>query len=355
MALLLVFGSITINAAGLDTDYSYIIYDDATGIMLVSNEPIKYGIVGRTSGTGVITNYPFNSVGTYTTGTKNILCWYSKYTLGFNEHKITADGFVLVPVEVNGNIEYGVYEASRVTISDAYAIFIVTDTQSGTTVAYKQDPILNFPGGNLSANYNFSYNGTIAGELPEDIGGKSPEDIVNETLNATTNVSDQANVYITNITQVYNSYVNGGTSLEQAKAEISANMEDLADLAESPTATLKDAVNVTNALTYGQVVNDTLLQEEEEAYWNERDIDSSVSQDIQQSDQQEIDYLEDLIAETEKSISELSPSANFTSQQIQTATEIVDGIWENPIVKKIIPLAACFMVVCVVLGVKYRL
>lgn len=93
----------------------------------------------------------------------------------------------------------------------------------------------------------------------------------------------------------------------------------------------------------------------EEDYWDDRDIDESTSDGMQQSDKEEVDYLNELIAETEKSISEISPAKDFTTAQVMVATQIVDGIWENPIIKKLIPVAACFMVVCVVLGVKYRL
>lgn len=191
--------------------------------------------------------------------------------------------------------------------------------------------------------------------FPEPPENEDIQEIIQGELNGTTTVTDQANVYITNITNVYNSYTSGSITLEDAKAEVEENVDSLSDLAQEPTATLKDAITVQNGLTYGQIVNDTLLQEQEEAYWNERDIDSTVSSKVQQSDQEEIDYLESLIAETEKTISELSPSKEFTPQQISTASEIVEGVWENPIIKKLIPVAACFMVVCVVLGVKYRL
>lgn len=191
--------------------------------------------------------------------------------------------------------------------------------------------------------------------FPEPPENEDIQEVIQKELNGTSTVTDQANVYITNITNVYNSYTAGSITLEDAKAEVEENVNSLSDLAQEPTATLKDAITVQNGLTYGQIVNDTLLQEQEEAYWNERDIDSSVSSKVQQSDQEEIDYLESLIAETEKTISELSPSKEFTPEQISTASEIVEGVWENPIIKKLIPVAACFMVVCVVLGVKYKL
>lgn len=355
MVLSSVCGSITIDAAGLDTSYSYIVHDSATGIMLVSDQPIKYGYISHNSSSisnyyAGVEGYQFNSVPPYSASNKYVYCWYVK----------EGTGFVLVPVETNGTTEYGVYNATLWpgnpgTYDTQYAIFITEQTSSVTTKSTQPDPILGFPGGTVTSNYGLSYNGSTTGTLPEDIGGQSPEDIVNETLNATTDVSTEANVYVTNITNVYTSYTAGTITLADAKAEVSANVDSLSALAQSETATLKDAINVQNGLTYGQIVNDTLLQDQEEAFWNERDIQSDVAQKVQTSDQAEIDYLESLISETEASISDLSPSQNFTAEQISTASEIVEGIWENPIIKKIIPVAACFMVICVALGVKYRL
>ena len=312
MALLLVFGSITIDASDVYT-YTYYVKLSTGGYQIWYSDKA----ISRTSGAAYIfdpntgTSYELN----YTSNryqsakaTKGIIASYNGVEWLFS--------FPCYEVGGTGNIS-AVYWGPTQTIS--------------------------------------SMSSTMPDSFPEPPSTESVEDIINNELNSTTIVSTQANVYVNNINNVYNSYVLGNTSLDSAKEQVQENLDNLSELANEPTATLKDAVNVTNALTYGQTVNDTLLQEQEEEYWNQRDIDTSVSQNIQQSDQEEIDYLEDLIAETEKSISELSPSENFTAQQIETATEIIDGIWENPIIKKIIPLAACFMVVCVVLGVKYRI
>ena len=140
--------------------------------------------------------------------------------------------------------------------------------------------------------------------FPEPPTNEDIQEIIQSELNGTTQVTTQANVYIANITNVYNSYTAGNITLEDAKQEVEANVDSLSDLAQEPTATLKDAITVQNGLTYGQIVNDTLLQEQEQAYWNERDIDSDVSQEIQSSSQEEIDYLTDL-AETAEKISTL--------------------------------------------------
>lgn len=188
--------------------------------------------------------------------------------------------------------------------------------------------------------------------FPEPPTNEDIQEIIQSELNGTTQVTTQANVYIANITNVYNSYTAGNITLEDAKQEVEANVDSLSDLAQEPTATLKDAITVQNGLTYGQIVNDTLLQEQEQAYWNERDIDSDVSQEIQSSSQEEIDYLTDL-AETAEKISELDDGIDDASvQQIQS---VVSAVWEMEFFKKILPVVAILLVISVALGVKFRL
>lgn len=202
-----------------------------------------------------------------------------------------------------------------------------------------------------SNNMVVSTSTTAPAGFPE-VNEEDIQEIINSELNGTTEITTQANVYITNITQVYNNYTAGNITLEDAKAEVESNVDSLSDLAQEPTATLKDAITVQNGLTYGQIVNDTLLQEQEEAYWNERDIDAEVSQEIQNSSQEEIDYLTDL-AETAKKISELDDGIDDESvQQIQS---VVSAVWEMEFFKKILPVVAILLVISVALGVKFRL
>lgn len=256
--------------------------------------------------------------------------------------------FFLIPVQTaNNDINaYDIYKGSYCQMNESIIHTVALNPEITGNIYFK-----NQIAGNYTPN---GYTGTIT-VLPENIGGVKVEDLINEILNSTTEVSTQANTYVTNITNVYNTYKAGGLTLDQAQAQINQNLDNLSNIATTPTATLKDAVNVTNALTYGQTVNDTLLQDKEEAFWETRDIKENISNEAQTSDQQEIDYLNTIINETTKQISELSPSDNFTQEQISTASEIVTGVWENPIIKKIIPLAACFMVICVALGIRYKL
>lgn len=328
----------TTRADAATPTYKYILYDNSTGALLVSNSKLIMGY--QTVNKIVQAN---GSLTTPLTGYNR--CIYQGDYI---------DTFLLIPVNTTTeNIStYDVYKGSYVlnNANDEITIAYYYGVDNNTN--YIANPYFR---GTIKGNYKPSgYSGSV-GSLPDNIGGEPVEDIIDRVLNSTTNVSTKANTYVTNITNVYNLYKSGGVTLEQAKEEVNNNLEDLKDISQTPTATLKDAVNITNALTYGQTVNDTLLQEQEEKFWETRDIGNETSANAQISDQEEIDYLNTLIAETTEKISDLSPSEDFTPEQISTTTEIIEGIWENPIISKIIPLAACFMVICVALGIRYKL
>lgn len=320
--------------AEASNQYQYILYDNSTGALIVSEQPLQYKSL-----TGRITSSIENGA-PYTTPVLRAKLY--EYAGGLIET------FFLIPVQTaNNDINaYDIYKGSYCQINESITHTVALNPEIPGNIYFKQQ---------ISGNYTPNgYTGTVAG-LPDNIGGVNIDDLINEILNSTTEVSTQANTYVTNITNVYNTYKVGGLTLEQAQAQIKQNLDNLSNIASTPTATLKDAVNVTNALTYGQTVNDTLLQDSEQAFWETRDIKQNISKEAQTSDQSEIDYLQTLTSETSKQISELSPSDNFTQEQISTASEIVTGVWENPIIKKIIPLAACFMVICVALGIRYKL
>lgn len=188
--------------------------------------------------------------------------------------------------------------------------------------------------------------------FPEPPTNEDIQEIIQGELNGTTEVTTQANVYIANITNVYNTYTAGNITLEDAKAEVESNIDSLSDLAQEPTATLKDAITVQNGLTYGQIVNDTLLQEQEEAYWNERDIDSEVSAEIQTSSQEEIEYLTGL-AETAEKIANLDDGIDDST--VSGMKELFTQFWEMEIFKRLLPVVGILMVISIALGVKFRL
>lgn len=366
MVLSLVCGSITIDAASIG-EYNYIVYFPAEDVYYVSDQPwyiVQYQNRGNQ-------------------GTKNMVLsdyrhsWYFNYSsfyMGYRRYAVVTQLTHPVMATLSDNC-YVIYNASSdginyagSTINGYYGDGDTSETYPTIYVA-KRWSMTDENTSNITPEFQTNHDiklywlrdQTVSSDVIKSAGtitlpeGIDIEKIINETINSTTEVSTRAYTTITNITNIYNSYNAGNITYEEAKEQVDTQMDAISDAANTPTATLKDAVNVTNALTYGQTVNDTLLQDQEEAFWETRDIGNETSANAQQSDQEEIDYLDSLIAETTEKISDLSPSENFTPEQISTTTEIIEGIWENPIIKKLIPVAACFMVICVALGIRYRL
>lgn len=105
-----------------------------------------------------------------------------------------------------------------------------------------------------------------------------------------------------------------------------------------------------------QAINTTLgaLGNLISAVGNYSDVSQESSDKSQASDQEELDYLEELQAETTATVEQIAPSKNFTSTQTGEARQVLDLIWENEFVKRLLPMCAGFMVVCVVLGIRYK-
>lgn len=87
---------------------------------------------------------------------------------------------------------------------------------------------------------------------------------------------------------------------------------------------------------------------------NAGDIDSDLSDAVESSDQAEKEYLDSLTQETTASIQDISPKNSFSDVEMGTAQEVLSIIWENKLVKRLLVICGCFMVVCVVLGIRYK-
>lgn len=89
-----------------------------------------------------------------------------------------------------------------------------------------------------------------------------------------------------------------------------------------------------------------------------KELDSTVSEKSQASDQEELEYLENLEAETTDNIDSLKikvdSSINETQAQ-QIKNQVIQPILENTLLVKILPIAGLFMVLAVTLGFKYKL
>lgn len=434
VVLLLAFASTTAIKAVDINEYPYILYDDGTGTIIISDMELQYAQIGEsgwnpvTAKIGTWINTPIDDVGMADNDNND-------YYWGVSRAK--ANGYTLVPQMVDGVIVYDVNPNWYGIISSngnvSKSIFII-------------EPQYTFPTGELYGNYNPTGWGQVP-DLPDNIAGKTVEEIIAEQTELTRigEHAQQIQEITVNIIQDYNAgYVDKNT-LER---QLEANEAELDMLNNTAGASIGDLIAINNAITQNQTAQQILnrdeiiqkLEEENtelkstitdhntvnntlrnyinnqltnaEMYYNmwqqdtaeqdnvvnniritinrlktaitntsyqsvadqqaitnaidycnslidtiykSHDLDKTVSNEAQTSISEENEYFEELLAETSSSIAEMSPSNEITDEEMNVALEIVNGVWDNPIIKKILPLTCCFLVICVALGIKYRL
>lgn len=276
-----------------------------------------------------------------------------------------------------------------------------------------------------------SYSNNLDNIIGEGITEETIINIVNNSINATTGTTTQANQIQTNINNYYTQYKNGGISQEEMQQYVNEALANLNTLNDSSSNTLADLMAINNALTYTQTVQQELLlrpsssvttsvqsiltavsnlvqqyqnrtvtqaqaMQELRGYAyqlaqllsgdlsisdvevintatnvvnnfieiisNNSELKKDVSELSQQSDKEELDFIESI--ETEKSIEDLAPSKIYLQGQTATTdnneggenlTDLFQAVWNNALVKILIPIFAGFSIVAVVLGRKYKL
>lgn len=184
----------------------------------------------------------------------------------------------------------------------------------------------------MQINNGLTYNQTIQDQLLNTASG---------------NVQSMINGYQNTINNAITNYQNGTTSQKDTVNIINQAITNLNNMIINGTAKTTADVNAVNAAI--NAANANL-----DSVTGYKDLSQESSDKAQQSDQAELDYLEDLTAETTSTVEQLAPSKNFTTGQTGEAQEVLDLIWENEFVKRLLPMCAGFMVVCVVLGIRYK-
>lgn len=147
------------------------------------------------------------------------------------------------------------------------------------------------------------------------------------------------------ISGYYNTYTAGNLPQETAINNIKKSINDGIKDTNSFTSTA-DRTAINGVIEYAnQLIN---------SITSYSDLDRNVSNAAESSDQAEKDYLNDLKSETSASIQDISPKNEFTDSELGAASNIMQIIWDNQFVKSLLVICGCFMVVCVVLGVKYK-
>ena len=292
-----------------------------------------------------------------------------------------------------------------------------------TTSVYQQYSIITNTNMVSAERASFASYSNDLTQLPQGLTESDVRDIIDQQINTQTASGSIAQNIINSTTQNYNLYINGDIDSAQMQQIISNNLDTLSDLTPS---TLLDSIQINNALTYNQAIQDQILNNASDAVtqlfdryirlgasytyyryqqgektqqdanqefnnqiralsnevtsgaitstadiealnaminmiqsyqsmvYNEKDLDVDVSDKVQQSDDEEIEYLEQLTSEVTSTITDIAPSQNFTASQTGDAQQVFELVWQNEFVKKMLPMCAGFMVVCVVLGIKYK-
>lgn len=154
------------------------------------------------------------------------------------------------------------------------------------------------------------------------------------------------------VSNLVQQYQNGSVTQAQAMQELRGYAYQLSQLITSDIS-ISD-IEVINTGT--NVVNNFI-----DILANNSDLDKNVSDKSQHSDDDELSFIETL--ETEQSIEDLAPSKIYIQGQTnsvdnsnsETITDLFNAVWNNAIIKILIPIFAGFSIIAVVFGRKYKL
>lgn len=171
-------------------------------------------------------------------------------------------------------------------------------------------------------------------------------------LKPSTSITTSVQTILQAVSNLVQQYQAGTVTQAQAMQELRGYAYQLAQLIQTDT-TISD-IEVINTGT--NVVNNFI-----EIISNNSELKKEVSDLSQQSDKDELDFIESI--ETDKSVEDLAPSKIYLQGQVsttdnnggETIQDLFNAVWNNALVKILVPIFAGFAVVAVVLGRKYKL
>lgn len=199
--------------------------------------------------------------------------------------------------------------------------------------------------GNTLADLMAVNNGLTYAQTVQD---KLNADELNQHLEITTAVKNAITGYINQSNTAYTEYTNGNKTQSETITTLQNQIIYLNQIITNGTAKNSADIEAVNSAinTVQGIINNVS---------NYSDIDKELSSEYESGEQAEKEFLEDEIAETTSQIQDMSAEKQFSSQQKTESLNILGSIWDLEIFKRLIPICAVFMVVCVAIGVKYRL
>lgn len=171
-------------------------------------------------------------------------------------------------------------------------------------------------------------------------------------LRPSTSVTQAVQTILQAVSSLVQQYQAGNVTQVQAMQELRGYAYQLAQLMTGEIS-ISD-VEVINTGT--NVVNNFI-----EIISNNSELNKDVSDRSQLSDKDELDFIESI--ETDKSVEDLAPSKIYLQGQVssidnnsgETVQDLFKAVWDNALVKILVPIFAGFSVIAVVLGRKYKL
>lgn len=154
--------------------------------------------------------------------------------------------------------------------------------------------------------------------------------------------------------KIFNDWQSGNLSTQYTLQQLNEILARLIALQESGDLSIKDLIKINNNIEYNQTLILEVLQQSEFDYWDLRDISPSVSSNSQQSDSDEREYVDSILPST--TIDEIAPS-QILNQKTRDGNiqQFLMVIWDNALIKLILPVVGGFAVIAVVLGRKFKL
>lgn len=167
---------------------------------------------------------------------------------------------------------------------------------------------------------------------------------INQQVN---NISPELITIIQNLRNVVNNQYTGyiNKTIDQASVmDAMKNIESafLGNVANYTSTADLQAINL--ALEYVASIKQSIA--------NHSDLDADIAESANASMESEMEFVDSLISETTQSLEQLTPK--LTDGESTQALQWVGMIWENKFFKMVLPWCGIAMLLCLVLGVKYK-
>lgn len=204
---------------------------------------------------------------------------------------------------------------------------------------------LNNNTGNTLADLIAIQNGLTYAQTVQD---KINADEIIATQTVTASVQTNINGYVTQANNAYSKFIAGEITQSFAINYIQKQITNLNNMIGNQATTAADIAAVNAAIN--------TVQNTSNSVHNYKELNKSISKKAQQSDTDELNYINGLQSETTSQLQDFAPSQTMNSQQqTEVKNNLLNLIWDNELIKMILPLAGACMIICVTLGIKYKL